>query len=106
MIARSVSAKGQTEGKLQMPLSPRRNGLDSFFKDARVFKVKPPGKEGKNAKKNKEILAIEKRTRKSNPPPAKKRNKEGQGCSAIEPDSPKTGNNAKGHGRLKSCNAS
>ena len=29
----------ETEGNLQMLLSPRKNGLDSLFKEVRVFKV-------------------------------------------------------------------
>ena len=33
------SLREETEGKLQMPLSLRRNGLTSLFKDVRVFKV-------------------------------------------------------------------
>ena len=33
------SLREETEGKLQMPLSLRRNGLTSLFKEVRVFKV-------------------------------------------------------------------
>ena len=32
------SLREETEGKLQMQLSPRKNGLDSLFKEVRVFK--------------------------------------------------------------------
>ena len=32
------SLKEETEGKLQMLLSPRKNGLTSLFKEVRVFK--------------------------------------------------------------------
>ena len=35
----AVIAKGETEGKLRMLLSPCQNGLDSLFKEVRVFKV-------------------------------------------------------------------
>ena len=36
----AVIAKGETEGKLQMLLSPRKNGLTSLFnKEVRVFKA-------------------------------------------------------------------
>ena len=38
----SVNAKGRTEGKLQMLLSPRKNGLTALFKEVRVFKVPDP----------------------------------------------------------------
>ena len=34
----AVIAKGRTEGILQMLLSLRENGLDSLFKEVRVFK--------------------------------------------------------------------
>ena len=33
------SLRKETEGKLQMLLSPRKNGLTSLFKEVRVFKV-------------------------------------------------------------------
>ena len=33
------SLREETEGKLQMLLSPRKNGLTSLFKEVRVFKV-------------------------------------------------------------------
>ena len=33
------SLREETEGKLKMLLSPRKNGLDSLFKEVRVFKV-------------------------------------------------------------------
>ena len=33
------SQREETEGKLQMRLSPRKNGLTSLFKEVRVFKV-------------------------------------------------------------------
>ena len=32
------SLREETEGKLQMLLSPRKNGLTSLFKEVRVFK--------------------------------------------------------------------
>ena len=32
------SLREETEGKLQMLLSPRKNGLDSLFKEVRVLK--------------------------------------------------------------------
>ena len=32
------SLREETEGKLQMLLSPREDGLDSLFKEVRVFK--------------------------------------------------------------------
>ena len=35
----AVIAKGRKEGKLQMLLSLRKNGLTSLFKEVRVFKV-------------------------------------------------------------------
>ena len=35
----AVIAKGRNRGKLQMLLSPRKNALDSLFKEARAFKV-------------------------------------------------------------------
>ena len=35
----AVIAEGETEGKLQMLLSLRKNGLSSLFKEVRVFKV-------------------------------------------------------------------
>ena len=34
----AVIAKGETEGKLQMLLSTRKNGPDSLFAEVRVFK--------------------------------------------------------------------
>ena len=34
-----LSLREETEGKLQMLLSPRKNGLTSLFKEVRVFKV-------------------------------------------------------------------
>ena len=30
----------ETEGKLETPLSPRKNGLTSLFKEVRAFKVR------------------------------------------------------------------
>ena len=33
-----VIAKGRTRGKSPMLLSPRKDGLDSLFKEVRVFK--------------------------------------------------------------------
>ena len=33
------SLREETEGKVQMLLSPRKNSLDSLFKEVRVFKV-------------------------------------------------------------------
>ena len=33
------SLREEKEGKLRMLLSPRKNGLDSLFKEVRVFKV-------------------------------------------------------------------
>ena len=40
------SLREETEGKLQMLLSPRQNDLDSLFKEVRVFKSRsiPPKK--------------------------------------------------------------
>ena len=37
------SLREETEGKLQMPLSPRKTGRDSLFKEVRVFKVEMTG---------------------------------------------------------------
>ena len=36
------SLREEIEGKLQVLLSPRKNGLDSLFKEVRVFKVSEP----------------------------------------------------------------
>ena len=33
------SLRKETEGKLQMLVSPRKEGLDSLFREVRVFKV-------------------------------------------------------------------
>ena len=39
------SLREETEGKLQMLLSPRKNTLDSLFKEVRVFKETVIGEE-------------------------------------------------------------
>ena len=34
----AINAKGRNRGKLEMLLSPRKNGQDSLFKEVRLFK--------------------------------------------------------------------